>query len=203
MKTSDHTALINAHPVPTLTPWENPAEASEILEKTREWLEKAVIGLNLCPFAKSVYVKKQVRYALTATNTADGLLAEIEAEFQRLIDSDPKQLDTTLLVHPKAMVDFLDYHFFLAEVDALIRRLDYEGVFQVASLHPDYEFTGSDPDDITNYTNRSPYPMLHLLRETSIDRAVAAYPDADAIYERNIETLQQMGHAGWNEIWKK
>ncbi len=184
-----------------LMPYPDAAASDEIIASTKLWLERAVIGLNLCPFAKSVFVKKQVRYALTAATTADELLAEIEAELNRLRDTDPAELDTTLLIHPRAMVDFLDYHFFLAEVDALLRNLDYEGVFQIASLHPQYEFAGSEPDDIANFTNRSPYPTLHLLRESSIDRAVAAFPDAESIFERNIETMERLGHEGWKKLW--
>ena len=117
--------------------------------------------------------------------------------------TDPKLLDTTLLVHPAAMTDFLDYHFFIGETDALLRNNDYEGVFQIATLHPHYEFAGSDPDDIANYTNRSPYPTLHLLREASIDRAVAAFPDAADIFERNIETMERLGREGWAALWKE
>ena len=172
-----------------------------ILSATRRWLERAVIGLNLCPFAKSVFVKKQIRYALTAAQTADELLAELDNELALLAATEPEQLDTTLLIHPQAMNDFLDYHFFLAEVDALIRNRGYAGVFQVASLHPQYEFAGSEPDDVANYTNRAPYPMLHLLRESSIDRAVAAFPDAADIFERNIETMEKLGHEGWKKLW--
>lgn len=178
---------------------DNQVEA--ILANTRTWLERAVIGLNLCPFAKSVFVKKQVRYALTAAATADELLAELDSELARLAATEAEQLDTTLLIHPQAMTNFLDYHFFLAEVEALLRNRDYEGIFQVASLHPDYEFAGSEPDDIANYTNRSPYPMLHLLRESSIDRAVAAFPDASSIFERNIVTMEKLGHEGWKKLW--
>ena len=184
-----------------LKPYTDVAQSDTIIADTQRWLERAVIGLNLCPFAKSVFVKKQVRYALTAASTADELLAELESELARLAGTDAAELDTTLLIHPQAMVDFLDFHFFLAEVDALIRNLGYEGVFQVASLHPQYEFAGSEPDDIANYTNRSPYPTLHLLRESSIDRAVAAFPDAEAIFERNIETMERLGHEGWKKLW--
>ena len=185
----------------TLAPYTDAAASDAIISATRDWVERAVIGLNLCPFAKSVFVKKQVRYALTAASTADELLAELEAELTRLANTDAADLDTTLLIHPLAMTDFLDYHFFLAEVDALLRNLDYEGVFQIASLHPQYEFAGSDPDDIANFTNRSPYPTLHLLRESSIDRAVAAFPDAADIFERNIETMERLGHEGWKKLW--
>ena len=179
-----------------------PADGTEpILTATSQWLERAVIGLNLCPFAKSVFVKKQVRYALTAATTADELLAELEKELALLADTEAAQLDTTLLIHPQVMTDFLDYHFFLAEAEALLGNNAYDGVFQLASLHPQYEFAGSDPDDVANYTNRAPYPMLHLLRESSIDRAVAAFPDAADIFERNIETMEKLGHEGWRKLW--
>lgn len=177
------------------------AAGQRILAETQRWLERAVIGLNLCPFAKSVFVKKQIRYALTAATTADELLAELEHELKLLAGTDPAALDTTLLIHPQAMTDFLDFHFFLGEADALIRNLGYEGVFQIASLHPQYEFAGSEADDIANFTNRSPYPTLHLLRESSIDRAVAAFPDAADIFERNIETMERLGHEGWKKLW--
>lgn len=184
-----------------LTPYSDSVAADVIVAATRQWLERAVIGLNLCPFAKSVFVKKQVRYALSAASTADELLAELENELNRLARTESAELDTTLLIHPQAMTDFLDYHFFLAEVDALNRNLGFDGVFQIASLHPQYEFAGSEADDIANFTNRSPYPTLHLLRESSIDRAVAAFPDAADIFERNIETMERLGHAGWKKLW--
>ena len=177
------------------------AEEAQVLAATRSWLEKAVIGLNLCPFAKSVHVKRQIRFAITAAQTADELLSELSHELELLAQTDPAELDTTLLIHPQAMTDFIDYHFFLAEADAALVRLGFDGVFQIASLHPDYEFAGSDPADIENFSNRSPYPTLHLLREESIDRAVAAFPDAADIYERNIETLRRIGHSGWKRLW--
>ena len=178
-----------------------PESASEVIAATQGWLERAVIGLNLCPFAKAVHVKRQIRYAVTGAQTADELLAELEHELQILAATDPEMLDTTLLIHPEVMGDFLDFHFFLAEADAAIRRLELDGVIQIASLHPQYEFAGSNADDIDNYTNRAPYPTLHLLREASIDRAVAAFPDAADIFERNIETLRRLGHEGWCRLW--
>jgi uncharacterized protein len=184
-----------------LMPPADPAASADIVAATQVWLERAVIGLNLCPFAKAVHVKKQIRYAVTAAQTADELLAELAQELQLLSATDPKTLDTTLLIHPQAMGDFLDFHFFLAEADALIRNQGFDGVFQIASLHPRYEFAGSDAEDIENYTNRAPYPMLHLLREASIDRAVAAFPDAADIFEKNIETLNRLGHEGWRRLW--
>ena len=184
-----------------LIPPANPAITAEVVAATRVWLERAVIGLNLCPFAKAVHVKQQIRFAVTGAQTADQLLAELEQELQALAAADPELHDTTLLIHPEVMGDFLDFHFFLAEADAAIRRLELDGVIQIASLHPQYEFAGSDADSIDNYTNRSPYPTLHLLREASIDRAVAAFPDAADIFERNVETLRRLGHEGWRRLW--
>ena len=178
-----------------------PESASEFIAATQGWLERAVIGLNLCPFAKAVHVKRQIRYAVTGAQTADELLAGLEHELQILAATDPEMLDTTLLIHPEVMGDFLDFHFFLAEADATIRRLELDGVIQIASLHPQYEFAGSNADDIDNYTNRAPYPTLHLLREASIDRAVAAFPDTADIFERNIETLRKLGQKGWRRLW--
>mgnify|MGYP003575909278 CR=1 FL=1 len=178
------------------------ADAAKVVAATQRWLMRAVIGLNLCPFAKAVHVKQQIRYAVTDAQTADELLAELEHEFRHLLQTDANELDTTLLIHPQVMGEFLDFHFFLAEADALLRRLELDGVFQIASLHPHYEFAGSQPDDIANHTNRAPYPTLHLLREASIDRAVAAFPDAAKIFEKNIDTLQQLGHEGWERLWR-
>ncbi len=186
-----------------LHPYADSADIERVTELTRRWVDRAVIGLNLCPFAKAVQVKKQVRYAVTAATDADGVLAELAHELAHLAATDPAQLDTTLLIHPLALTDFLDYHFFLGEVEALLKNEGYLGTFQVASLHPDYEFAGSAPDDIENCTNRSPFPTLHLLREASIDRAVAAFPNAEAIFERNMETLQRLGPEGWEKLWKE
>ena len=183
-----------------ITPYSDPAAADEIVAATRRWLERAVIGLNLCPFAKAVHVKRQIRYAVTAAETAGELLAEQVHELETLAQAHPAKLETTLLIHPRSMADFIDYHFFLEEADAAVRGLGLEGVIQIASFHPQYEFAGSAPDDVANCTNRSPYPTLHLLREASIDRAVAAFPDASVIFERNIETLRGLGHEGWRRL---
>lgn len=184
-----------------LTPLADPSETERVIDLTRRWVDRAVIGLNLCPFAKAVQVKKQVRYAVTAATDADGVLAELAHELAHMVATEPAQLDTTLLVHPQALTDFLDYHFFLGEVEALLKNEGYAGIFQIASLHPDYEFAGSEPDDIENFTNRAPFPTLHLLREASIDRAVAAFPDAADIYERNMETMRELGPEGWRNLW--
>jgi len=168
----------------------------------RRWLERAVIGLNLCPFAKAVYVRDQVRIVVNDASTARALLEELGEEMALLRDTPAEQTDTTLLVHPHVLGDFLDYNDFLDQVDALVEALGLDGVLQVASFHPDYRFADSDADDIENFSNRSPFPTLHLLREDSIDRAVEAYPDPDAIVERNYATLRQLGHEGWRRLFQ-
>lgn len=168
-----------------------------VVAATRAWVERAVIGLNLCPFAKAVSVKGQVRYAVSdATDTA-ALVDDLESELRLLSVSAAEQVDTTLLIHPFVLESFLDYNDFLDVADAAVERMGLEGVIQVASFHPGYQFANTSPDDITNYTNRSPYPILHLLRESSVDTAVAAFPDAGQIFERNIETMQRLGIDGW------
>jgi hypothetical protein len=167
---------------------------------TRHWLERAVIGLNLCPFAGTVHLKQQIRWVESPARDADGLLADLVHELHLLAAADPEKLETTLLIHPHALNDFLDYNDFLDVADAAIEDLGLTGILQVASFHPDYQFEGTAPDDASNLTNRSPHPMLHLLRETSIARAVAAVPDTAAIYERNIETLRRLGVDGWHRL---
>jgi hypothetical protein len=171
-----------------------------IVEATRRWLEKAVIGLNLCPFAKSVYVKEQVRYVVSHATTPEALLEELMNELQDLADTDPEKVDTTLLIHPQVLGDFLDFNDFLDVADAALEDMQLDGELQVASFHPDYQFADTDPNDITNYTNRAPYPILHLLREDSIARAVEAFPDAAEIFEKNIETMEKLGHEGWDKL---
>jgi hypothetical protein len=176
-------------------------EQGDIVAATRHWLEVAVIGLNLCPFAKAVHVKHQIRYAVTQANSDSELLAVLRDELSLLAKADANDIDTTLLIHPQALTDFIDYTAFLRQADRLLRSHGHEGTLQIASFHPAYEFAGSAPDDIENCSNRSPYPMLHLLREDSIERAVAAFPDAGEIYERNIETLRRLGHTGWQRLF--
>ena len=161
-----------------------------------------MIGLNLCPFAKAVVVKQQVRIVISDASTERALLEELGEELALLRDTPADEIDTTLLVHPQVLGDFLDYNDFLGDADALVEAMDLDGVLQVASFHPQYQFAGSEPDDADNLTNRAPYPILHLLREASIDRAVAAYPDPDAIIERNIATVRELGFAGWDKLLK-
>lgn len=168
-----------------------------VIADTRAWLERAVIGLNLCPFAKSVHVKGQVHYCVSRAIAAPELLQDLRAELQALVAVDAKLRDTTLLIVPDFLQDFLDFNDFLALADRALADLDLDGVLQIASLHPEYQFAGTSADDITNYTNRSPYPTLHLLREESIDRAVAAFPDPESIFEVNMKTMEQLGAEGW------
>ena len=168
--------------------------------RTRAWVEQAVIGLNLCPFAPAVQARNQIRYVVSNAVDADGLLAALAEELDLLAATDPASLETTLLIHPMAMTDFLDYNDFLEAADAAVEALGYSGLLQVASFHPMYQFAGTTPDDVTNATNRSPFPTLHLLRESSIERAVQAFGDTDQIFRSNVRTLQALGKPGWDEI---
>lgn len=168
-----------------------------IIAATRHWLVRAVIGLNLCPFAKAVHAKGQIRYVVSAARDMEGALTELEAQLKWLADADPAEVDTTLLIIPHALGKFLEFNDCVFFAERLVAQLGLQGILQVASFHPDYRFEGSEPDDIENYTNRAPYPILHLLREASLSRAVDAFPDAEGIYERNIETMRRLGHAGW------
>lgn len=180
-----------------------PTENDTVIGATQTWLEKAVIGLNLCPFAKAVHVRRQVRYVVSLATTPEMLLEELISELRTLQDADPEQVDTTLLIHPHVLEDFLDFNDFLDSADAAAAELEFGDEFQVASFHPRYQFSGTSPDDIENYTNRSPYPTLHILREVSVDKAVAAFPEADQIFEKNMETLKKLGHAGWERLGLK
>ena len=176
------------------------SEDIDYIADTRRWLEKAVIGLNLCPFAKAVYVKQQVRFVYSDATTTEALLEQLAEELVLLRDTPADEIDTTLIVHPHVLQDFYDYNDFLENADAAVAALELEGVLQVASFHPQYQFAGSAPDDIENFTNRSPWPTLHLLREESVDRAVEAFPDPDVIVERNIEILRKLGRDGWEKL---
>lgn len=171
-----------------------------IIAKTKEWLEKAIIGLNLCPFARSVYVKNQVRFVVSESQNEDALLRDLIQEMKHLKETDPKTTDTTLLIHPHVLQDFLDYNQYLDVVESAIIEMKLEGVLQVASFHPQYQFADTSPDDISNYTNRSPYPILHILREESVSNAIDSYPDAEGIPDKNIETMNKLGITGWKKL---
>jgi uncharacterized protein len=167
---------------------------------TRRWLERAVIGLNLCPFAKAVHVKDQVHYAVSAASQPSEVLVDLRRELDALIALDPAVRETTLLIVPGCLRDFLDFNEFMAQAERVVRKRRLEGVIQLASFHPDFQFAGSEADDVGNFTNRSPYPTIHLLREESIDRAVAAIAQPQAIYEANIATLRRLGREGWDDL---
>ena len=173
------------------------------IEETIAWLEKAVIGLNLCPFAKAVHSKGQIRWVLSETTEPAALLELLVQELQHLAAADPEAVDTTLIVHPQVLQDFLDFNDFLGVADAALEEVGLDGALQIASFHPQFQFAGTMDDDITNATNRSPFPTIHLLREDSVDAAVAAFPDAESIFERNIETLNRLGSEGWKRLFMR
>ena len=172
----------------------------EVLAQTRHWLEVAVIGLNLCPFAKAVYVKNQVRLVVSKARHADDLLEELDRELDLLVATPASETDTTLLIVPTLFEDFLDFNDFLEVAEGVVDEHELEGVIQLASFHPQFQFDGTEPGDISNYTNRAPFAILHLLREDSVERAVAAFPQADAIFEQNIATLTALGIVGWADL---
>ena len=171
-----------------------------VLAATRHWLEKAVIGLNLCPFAKAVYVKNQLRLVVSKARHADDLLEELDKELDLLVATPAEEIDTTLLIHPTLFDDFLDFNDFLEVAEGVVDEHGLEGIIQLASFHPQFQFDGTEPDDISNYTNRAPFAVLHLLREESVNRAVEVFPEAEAIFEQNISTLEKLGHAGWKAL---
>ena len=171
----------------------------EIADTVR-WLERAVIGLNLCPFAKAPHIKGQIHYAVSEAKGLEGLRDELIEQLQALAALPAEERETVLLIVPQMLRDFLDFNDFLDEAEGVLQELDLEGEFQIASFHPDFQFAGTEPDDITNFTNRSPYPTLHLIREASIDRAVEAFPEAEMIYEVNMATMEKLGHDGWKAL---
>ena len=179
------------------------AQANDVIAATRDWLEKAVIGLGLCPFAKAVHARGQIRYVVSPAQSPEALVEDLMEELRALDAADPAAVDTTLLIHPGVLSDFEDYNDFLDIADALLDELELSGVIQIASFHPQYRFEGTMRDAIENYTNRSPYPMLHLLREDSVEKAVTTYPDVADIPEKNIETLNRLGHEGWRNLMSK
>ena len=174
-----------------------------VIAATEAWLRNVVIGLNLCPFAKQPFAQGRVRLRVSHATDEDALLEELGAELVALRQSDPEVCETTLLIHPGVLDDFFEYNDFLEVADALLHELGLEGELQVASFHPDYQFADAPAEAAENCTNRSPYPMLHLLREDSVQRAVDSVPDTDDIYRRNIRTLRELGIAGWRELMRK
>ena len=178
-----------------INPKRNSVMAATVIAATTEWLEKIVIGLNLCPFAKAVHVKNQIRYVVSTAIHCDALLADLKRELCLLVVADPEQIESTLLIHPDVLTDFVEYNDFLSVCDSAIEELELDGIVQIASFHPQYQFADTRIDDVSNYTNRSPFPTLHLLREESVTRALESFPDAAGIYEKNIATLRKLGKA--------
>lgn len=186
-----------AAPTPPLAP----SERADLITKDMvRWLERAVIGLNLCPFAKGVHAKGQIHYVVSAATDAEALAQDLRRELADLAAAPAEVRDTTLLMAPDCLQDFLEFNDFLGLAEDVLEELDLDGTLQIASFHPQFQFAGTDAGDVTNCTNRAPYPTLHLLREDSIDRAVQAYPEAEAIYERNMEVLEQLGMPGWQAL---
>lgn len=177
-----------------------PMEGATVIADMVRWLEQAVIGLNLCPFAKAVHIKDQIHYVVSGARDAEAVLQVLHRELEALAESTPDKRDTTLLILPFCFENFLDFNDFLDIADALLDEFDLGGILQIASFHPRFQFEGTEADDVTNATNRAPYPTLHLLREDSIDRAVEAFPQAETIYERNMAVLEQLGQTGWADL---
>lgn len=163
----------------------------QVILAVRNWVETLVVGMNLCPFAKRELVKNRVRFVVTAATTEEQLLQVLRAELE-LLNTD-SAIETTLLIHPDVLQNFYDFNDFLHDADSLLVEMEEEGIYQIASFHPDYQFGGTSPRDAENYTNRSPYPVLHLLREDSLERVIADYPNVDDIPQRNIELMNELG----------
>ena len=192
------------HPVGSDQPAsdETPIEEATVLAATRRWVERAVIGLDLCPFARAPFVQERLFFRVSRARSEEALLNDLRDELVALHAADPLVRETTLLIHPGVLTEFLDYNDFLDVADATVLELGFEGELQVASFHPDYRFADTAADAIENCTNRSPYPTLHLLRESSIERAVETIVDTDEIYRRNIETLRRLGSDGWRALMR-
>ena len=172
----------------------------EVLSATRDWVERVVIGLDLCPFAKQPHAARQIRFVVSGATTEDALQDDLVEELRLLVASNTAAIETTLLIHPYVLQDFFAYNDFLDVAEAAVEALDLIGEIQVASFHPQYLFAELEADDPANYTNRSPYPMLHLLREASVERAVDSMPDTSEISRRNIERLRELGIARCRDL---
>jgi hypothetical protein len=179
---------------------ETAPDESQVVADTRLWLERAVIGLNLCPFARAEYVRHRIAFRVSGAETPHALLADLESALRELVQVEPSKIETTLLIHPRVLQGFDDYNQFLTDAEGLLVTMGLEGVIQIASFHPDYLFAGEDPGDMSHCTNRSPHPMLHLLREASVERAVRSGEDAETIVARNLKTVRSLGPEGWKRL---
>lgn len=171
-----------------------------VLADTQRWLERAVIGLNLCPFVKAVHAKQQIHWVVSGASSAAEVLALLKAELTGLVQDPSSQRETTLLIAPVAFQEFWDFNAFLVVADKAVRDLGLEGEIQIASFHPGYQFGGVEQDEVTNFSNRSPYPILHLLREKSVEIAMKSFENAELIYEKNMQTLTELGLSGWHAL---
>ena len=178
-------------------------DLNPIAEETRHGLQTAVIGLNLCPFAKAVFNKGLIRIEVSRARHLDDFLEHLDHELLLLRDTPAEEIETTLLIEPQLFADFELFNDVLDITDQVLVEHGLEGIIQIAPFHPQFQFADSEPNAISNYTNRSPYPTLHLIREDSIAKAMQAFPDADTIFERNIALLEQMGLEGWQALWKQ
>jgi hypothetical protein len=169
----------------------NTMSNENIIQATQKWVETIVVGMNLCPFAKREIVKDRVRYTISESTLQEQLLMDLKTELELLNAN--ANIETILLIHPNILNDFYDYNDFLSLADALLIDMELDGIYQLASFHPNYQFGGTEFDDAENYTNRSPYQMLHLIREASLEKAVANYPDPENIPERNINLMNKLG----------
>ena len=163
----------------------------QALGAVRRWVERFIVELDLCPFAGRELLRNRIRFVVTESTTEEHLLSALETELA-LLNND-EGVETTLLIHPDVLRDFVDYNQFLDRADQLLMQMGLEGVLQLASFHPDYQFAGTAADDAENYTNRAPYPLLHILREASVERSIAAYPDVEQIPVRNIALMNRLG----------
>lgn len=179
------------HASPFPASWSLILDNQAVISAVQHWVETLVVGLNLCPFAQRELLANRVRFSVSEATEELQLLADLEAELTLLVAD--AAIETSLLIHPQVLTDFYDYNQFLDTVDHLLLEMGLEGVFQVASFHPDYQFAGTAADDVENYTNRAPYPVLHLLRERSVEQAIAHYPDAELVPDKNIELLRNLG----------
>ncbi len=175
-------------------------EYDKIIQSTQQWVESFVVELNLCPFAKRELINNRVRFSVTEAITEEQLLETLQIELELLNNN--TLIETTLLIHPRVLQDFYDYNQFLNFADSLLLEMELVGVYQIASFHPDYQFSDTNPEDVGNYTNRSPFPMLHILREESLEKAIDNYPDVDQIPSRNIELINSLGADKLEGIYK-
>lgn len=178
-------------------------DRSEVIRKTQVWLKEIVIGLNLCPFAALPFAQDTVRYTVLETEEEEEILEQLKLEMRRLMDTPKILLETSLLILPTAFSNFLDYNDFLHMANDLLEEEDWSGHLQIASFHPEYQFAGTQADDPENYTNRAPFPILHLLREESIASALETVKHPEEIYKRNIKTMEDLGMEGIQRLWLK